>query len=192
MRTSRATPSTSPTYGTRLRVEPGLLRRRGASAAWNGVSSVGNTVWHAATDAFDAALPVVHDVAGAVAVVATICTLVTSETVVGGLTCGAIALGATAVQAMTGSVLYIEGRQSGAETLFDIATLGVAGVGTAFELGARAAAEASEAAKGLSILRAAAASEAPWYGKLGPWVSSQWWALKSYLWGQISKTNRNQ
>jgi RHS repeat-associated protein len=158
---------------------------QGASAAWNGVSSVGSTVWHAATDAANAALPIVHDVAGGVAVVATICAIATSETVIGGLTCGTIALGAAAVQAGTGAVLYVEGKQSGAETVFDIATLGIAGFGSLLELGARAAAEASEIAKGISLLRAAAAQEAPWFGKLGPWISSQWWALKSYLWAQL-------
>jgi hypothetical protein len=82
-------------------------------------------------------------------------------------------------------VLYLEGRESGGELAIDVGTLGLAGVGSLVELGAKAAGEASEAAKAISLLRAAAAEEAPWYGKLGPWVSSQWWALKSYLWGQI-------
>jgi RHS repeat-associated protein len=74
----------------------------GASAAWDGASSVGGTVWHATTSAVNSALPVVHDVAGAIAVGATICALVTSETVIGALTCGTIALGASAVQGGTG------------------------------------------------------------------------------------------
>ena len=157
----------------------------GASAAWNGAGSIGSTVWHATTDAVNSALPVVHDVAGVVAVGATVCALVTSETIIGGLTCGTIALGAAAVQAGTGSVLYLQGRQSGGELVLDITGLGIAGAGSLIELGAKAAGEAGEAAKAIALLRSAEASEAPWYGKLGPWASSQWWALKSYLWGQI-------
>jgi hypothetical protein len=43
--------------------------------------------------------------ARAIAVGATICALVTSETVIGALTCGTIALGASAVQGGTGAVL---------------------------------------------------------------------------------------
>jgi RHS repeat-associated protein len=85
-----------------------------------------------ATGALDA-VNVVHQVAGGVAFVAGICALVTSETVIGGATCGAIALAAESVNVATGAILLEEGQESGVHFAFDVAGLALGGAGYGLE-----------------------------------------------------------
>jgi RHS repeat-associated protein len=134
-------------------------------------------------DAANAALPVVHAIAGGVAAVASVCAIVTSETVIGGVTCGAIALGAAAVNAGTGDILYAQGRESGTNAVLDNAGLGLAGVGSIFEAGASAASTLSDIEGGISDLYGIAKSQSPWYSSWYRGLQSSWWGAKSALWG---------
>ena len=148
---------------------------------WNPISDVvqaAKDVGHAA----NAALPVVHEVANVVAVGASLCAAITSETVVGGVTCGTIAVVSGAVTAASGVALYAEGRENGTTTAIDVASAGLGGLGSLAEAGAGAASELAEGADATSLLREAETEAAPWYGKAGPWLASQWWAAKSAFW----------
>lgn len=93
----------------------------------------------------NAALPVIHTLANSIAVVASLCAVVTSETVIGGITCGTIAAAAGGVTAVTGVALYSEGRENGGNTAVDVTGGALGGVSSLFEgfaNGARALQEA--------------------------------------------------
>jgi hypothetical protein len=148
---------------------------------WNPISDVveaAKDVGHAANEA----LPVVHEVANVVAIGASLCAAVTSETVVGGVTCGTIAVAAGGVTAASGLALYVEGRESGTTAAIDVASAGLGGLGSLAEAGAGAARGLAEEADAASLLREAEMDSAPWYGKAGPWLASQWWAAKAAFW----------
>jgi RHS repeat-associated protein len=123
-----------------------------ASDAASAVGGAVHTAANGVVDATNAALPVVHAVANGVALVASACAVVTSETIVGGVTCGAVALGAGGVSAATGGILYAEGRESGVGLTLDVGGLGLSGVGSLAELGAAAAEGIRGAAGNASFL----------------------------------------
>ena len=120
------------------------------------------------------ALPIVHEVSGALATLASACAVLTSETVIGGVTCGAVALGAAAVTAGTGAVLNAEGRGSNSSLALDTVAAGLAGFGSLAEAAAKAVQELSDTAAGVSLLRELETEAAPWYGNSvrGPQVNT--------------------
>ena len=96
----------------------------------NGIDPLGLWSWNPFSDigeVANAALPIVHVIASGVAIVATACAIATSETIVGGLTCGAIAAGAAGVTAATGVALNAEGRESCQNTVIDVVGAGLGG-----------------------------------------------------------------
>lgn len=131
----------------------------------------------------DEALPVVHEIANIVTIGASLCAVVTSETIIGGATCGAIAAISGGVTAASGLALYAEGRESGSNAAIDAASAGFGGIGSLLEAGARTASLLAEDAQLTSLLRTIELEVAPWYGKLGLYFSSQYWAAKAALWG---------
>jgi len=145
-------------------------------------------VVQAATDighAANAALPVVHSVANVIAIGASFCAAVTSETIVGGATCGTVALAAGAVTAGSGLALYAEGRESGTRAAIEVGSAGLGGLASLLEAGAAAARVLAESAEATSLLREAETEAAPWYGKVSPWLSAQLWAAKSAFWNGL-------
>ncbi len=130
----------------------------------------------------NAALPIVHTAANVVAGAASLCAMFTSATVVGGLTCGSIALGASAVSLGTGSALYAQGRLSRTGLVLDAAGALLSGAGSLFEAGANAARTfgmADEAIAGLRLLQARGAGVC--MGIIRS-ASSAWWTTKSAFW----------
>ena len=140
---------------------------------------VENTVGNAVNEA----LPAVHTAANVAAGAASICAIVTSETVIGGLTCGAIALGASGVSAATGAALYAQGRESGTGLALDVGGLGLAGLGSAADAAAAASRALGAAAGQMADARRIAMGAAPWLGKFEPYMESLMWDAKSGLWG---------
>jgi uncharacterized protein RhaS with RHS repeats len=155
----------------------------GSNTCWGDAAGAIVTAAKATGSAPNAALPAIHTAASLVAGAASICAIATSWTGVGGATCGAIALGAAAVTAGTGDILYAEGRESEGQAILDTVGVGLTGLGSAAEAGATALRGASDTADWISGLNDIAASNAPWYSKLGPWASSQLWSMGSSLYG---------
>ena len=145
------------------------------------LSEIGNAIG----GAVNAALPVIHTISSVVAVVASACAVVTSETVIGGATCGAIALGASAVNAGTGDVLYAEGRETKTSAILDNFGLGLSGLGSLFEVGAATANTLSDTENGISDLYGIAKNQAPWYSSWYRGLQSSWWGLKGAAWGAV-------
>jgi hypothetical protein len=146
------------------------------------VGNAGDAVGHA----LNSALPVVHEVANVIALGASICAAFTSETVVGGFTCGTIALGAGAVTAGTGAILHAEGRESGTEATIDVLSAGLSGLGSLSEAAAGVTRGFANDAEVTSLLREAEMNSANLFGKVVPWISSEWWAGKAAFWGATS------
>ena len=142
------------------------------------ISSVVSSDAHLANEA----LPVVHEVANVVTIAASLCAVATSETIVGGATCGTIAAVSGAVTAASGLALYAEGRESGTNAAIDTISAGLGGIGSLAEAGSSAAKVLAEEAETTSLLRQVDMEASPWYGKLGPYLSSQWWDAKAAFW----------
>jgi hypothetical protein len=120
-------------------------------------------------------LPLIHEVTTYTAGIASLCAAATSWTIVGGVTCGTVALGAAGAAATTGLVLYAEGKQSGLTTGEDLAGLGLAGIGSAAKAGAESATTLERLSQLISSARAAQAGSA---------VSR--WDLSSAIWLSVS------
>ena len=152
----------------------------------NALLQEGEDITSTTIDAVNSALPYVHQYSGYAAVVFSGCAVVTSETVVGGATCGALALAAGAVTAGSGSILYAEHRESGATAALDLGALGASGVATLLETSARAAATLSAADRALAQVRVLRATEAPLSSRPGLWLSAQLLEAKSALWNVVA------
>jgi hypothetical protein len=78
-------------------------------------------------------LQVVHVASQLVTVVAGGCALIAGLSIVGNAgvseACGAIALGASAVETLSGGALYVTGHESGTQLAGDIASFGLGGLG---------------------------------------------------------------
>ena len=142
--------------------------------------------YHSAVNLGNAALPYIHDASGYVATVASFCAVVTSETIVGGVTCGAIALGAGGVDAGTGAILYSQHRESGATLALDLAGLAASGSANFLEAAAGTARGLNAADRAIGQIRMLRAGVAPLYAKPGLWLSSQWLLLKSSFWEAVA------
>jgi RHS repeat-associated protein len=130
----------------------------------------------------EAALPVIHDVAVGVSVLATGCAIASSETVIGGVSCGAIAFAATAA-AETGSILSAEHRESDTAATLDEASLALGGIGHLAELGAAISKGLAENTELVAASKAEAAATAG-LEKLGPWILGQWWTIRADFWSK--------
>ncbi|MGH7234694.1 MAG: RHS repeat-associated core domain-containing protein, partial [Candidatus Saccharimonadales bacterium] len=111
------------------------------------------------------ALSAIHTTAEGITIVASLCAVVTSATIVGSLTCGTIALLSAGVQASTGTILHLEGCESTATWVSDLASLGGAGMASEFAELASQAKNASEIADSMS--------------NTAPLLKSFWYAAKS-------------
>jgi hypothetical protein len=135
------------------------------SCACSAYDSAAGGVKTAAKDtghAINAALPAIHTIANSVAIAASLCAVITSETVVGGVTCGAIASVAGGVTAVTGGVLYLEGRESGVNAAFDLAGGALGGTSSLYEAVADSARALQESAELGSASRLAALRASMW------------------------------
>jgi RHS repeat-associated protein len=94
---------------------------------------------------------IVHQASGVVAGLAAICAIATSETIIGGATCGSIAIVAEGVHATTGVALYATGHENATQLAVDGAALTLAGVGGLVE----GAAKTYEAASGIAAAHGA-------------------------------------
>lgn len=142
----------------------------------------GETVAHAA----NAALPVVHTVAAATSVVAGGCAVALAVTGVGGAVCGAVALTASAVTAVSGTALYLEGKESKTGAYLDSTGALLSAGGTLFDAGAAAADIASANAEGNAYLTELQRFGSPWYSRLGPWARGEMWSLEAGAWSGLS------
>jgi RHS repeat-associated protein len=127
-------------------------------SAAGGVKTAAKDTGHA----INAALPAIHTIANSVAIAASLCAVITSETVVGGVTCGAIASVAGGVTAVTGGVLYLEGRESGVNAAFDLAGGALGGTSSLYEAVADSARALQESAELGSASRLAALRASMW------------------------------
>lgn len=120
---------------------------------------------NAVTLTTDNALPAINTGASWLSSFASLCALALSPTVIGGIVCGAVALGAGVVTAGTSVVLYAEGRQDGTTVALNVTSLAVGGVGNLADAGAATAKVLADAAhtKAIGVL----AKEVPWFGKPG-------------------------
>ena len=132
------------------------------------------------------ALPILHTVSGVVAAVASVCAIVTSETVVGGVTCGTIALAAAAANVATSDALYAEGRESGTTLALDVAGGAAAGAGSTFEIVSVAAKSASDTAQAAADAYGAEAKSASLLGKAIPSVKSSYYGAKAGIWQDVA------
>src|SRR5581483_11516690 len=114
---------------------PGGCIRGAASAVVGAVGTATYAVAHAA----NAVLPAVHEIAGDVAGLAGICAAVSSETAVGGVACGSIAVIAGGVNASTGLILNAEGKLSTTSAVLGATSLEVGGLGEVARMGKTAA-----------------------------------------------------
>lgn len=134
----------------------------------------------------NAALPYIHQYAGYTADLASICAAASAETIVGGVSCGSLALLAGALTAGSGGVLYLEHRESGTVAVLDFGALGASGLASALETSARAAEAAGATDRAIGQIRLLRASEAPLYARPGLWISGQILELKAALWEEIA------
>jgi hypothetical protein len=134
----------------------------------NGSDPLGLWGWNPVSDAEEAvndALPVVHSVSTDIAGLASLCAVVTSETIVGGVTCGAIAAVSGTVAGVSGIALYAEGRESGIDATVDALSAGAGGIGNLAELGGKLLEGGSDSAKAISFIFQDEADVAPWLDK---------------------------
>jgi RHS repeat-associated protein len=98
----------------------------------NAADDVGGAVENAAK-VVNEALPVINTIANGIAIVASMCAVVTSATIIGGISCGVVAAVAGGVTAATGVALYAEGRESGVNATLDVLGGVLGGLGVAFD-----------------------------------------------------------
>jgi RHS repeat-associated protein len=139
-----------------------FMRAFGPALVGVGTNAVGEAGQIAYT-----ALPVVHNVALVITAAASICAAAGIETVVLGVGCGTLALGASAVVAGTGSILYAQHRESGPEAVIDMAGFGAGWEGKLAEMGASSAKDLATITQEIAALRRADMAAAPWYRKAG-------------------------
>jgi RHS repeat-associated protein len=133
--------------------------------------------------ALNAALPAIHAVATVVAIAASACAVLTSATIIGGVTCGAIALGASAVTAGTSDILYAENRETEGQAVLDTVGLGLSGAGSVFEALGSAAQATSDTDSMASGLYQIASDQAPWYSSWYRGLQSMGAGIASSAWG---------
>jgi RHS repeat-associated protein len=148
----------------------------------------GNAAQSVAHVANQDVLPVIHTVSGVVAAGASICAILTSETIIGGATCGAIALSAAAVNVASSDVLYAEGRESGTVLALDAVGGAFAGTGSAFEAAGTLAEAAGGNAEALSESWRAEMESASLLGKVAPWARSGYYGLQAAAWGDLAES----
>jgi len=151
---------------------------------WSSITGAVHSVAHVVNQDV---LPAVHTVSGVVAAAASICAVVTSETVVGGVACGAIALTAAAVNVATSDALYAEGRESGTVLALDAVGGAFAGAGSAFEAAGSLAEAASSNAQALSESWQAEMESASLFGKIGAWARSGYYGAQAGLWSDLAE-----
>lgn len=140
-----------------------------------------------AVNDLNAALPYVHAASGGAAFFASICAVVTSETIIGSVTCGGIALVASGVNEASSIALEAEGRESPEVLALDSAGLASGGIGYVFEVAGKSAEAASESASALSELWRTTTSEARWTAKLGPAIKTAWYGAKASTWHSMAQ-----
>jgi hypothetical protein len=136
--------------------------------------------------ASNAALPYIHRYSGYATLLFSGCALVTSETVIGGLTCGGLALIAGGITAASSGALYVEHRESGTVLALDLSALGLSGVASALESSASAAARLGATDRALAESQLLRASAAPLYARPGLWASAQLLKAKAELWDVLA------
>jgi len=110
-----------------------------ACSAYDATAGGVKTAAAATGHAVNEALPDIHKYLGELGSAASLCAVVTSETVIVGAICGSLAVVATAASAGAGVALYAEGRESGTTALFDVGAAATAGLGGVAETWSTAA-----------------------------------------------------
>ena len=110
-----------------------------ACSAYDATAGAVKTAAKATGHAVNEALPDIHQYLGDLGAVASVCAVVTAETVIVGGFCGALAVAATAAAAGAGVALYTEGRESGTTVLLDLGAAATAGLGGVAETWSTAA-----------------------------------------------------
>ncbi len=136
----------------------------------------------AAGHAVNTALPYVQQGATLVEFGAGVCAVVTSETVIGGLSCGAVAGIAGGVSAGTAIILNQAGRLSNTETVVSVVSAGAGGLSVLARAGETEALGYAGTASVLSWLSAGEAESTPGVLRLEPWLESQHWAGEAEGW----------
>ncbi len=136
--------------------------------------------YHVFARTANAALPYIREGAEVVQLGAGACALVTSETVIGGVTCGAISLAAGGVSAGAGVILNQEHRLSTAEAALGVASLGAGGLAEIARAASESATSAATTARILAYLSASDAEYAPGVVVLQPWVRMQLLAVEEH------------
>ena len=143
-------------------------------------------IWDLGVTAANEAAPAIHTVSGAVAAGAGVCAVTFSWTGVGLAVCGAIAVGAGAVNGATGLILRIENRESTQWAIVDIVGGAAGGFAVLAEGAAATTAGFARAAQSIADLARGDFEGASWSGKIAASLASAWFSVKAKAWDAIS------